>query len=88
MGCQQPPVVGLTLTFNRGFQQALEGLAALRQYPAFQARELDRCAALTKETRAVINSYLASIIEDAETTAAGRRYRKRRLQEKKEEQRT
>jgi len=44
---------------NRGFQRALDGLAALRQDSAFQTGELDRCAALAKETRAVTNSYLA-----------------------------
>ena len=71
---------------NRGFQQAIEGLTTLRRHPAFQARELDRCAALAKENRAVTNSYLAGVIEAAETAEAGRRYRKRRLQEKKDEQ--
>jgi hypothetical protein len=71
---------------NRGFQQAINGLATLRRHPAFHARELDRCADLAKENRAVINSYLAGMIEAAETAEAGRRYRKRRLQEKKEEQ--
>jgi hypothetical protein len=63
-----------------------ESLTTLRRHPAFQARELDRCAALAKENRAVTNSYLAGAIEAAETAEAGRRYRKRRLQEKKDEQ--
>ena len=47
---------------------------------------MDRCAALAKENRAVTNSYLAGVIEAAETAEAGRRYRKRRLQEKKDKQ--
>ena len=71
---------------NRGFQQALDGLAALRQDPAFHAGELDRCATLAKETRAVTNSYLASVIENSETSEAGRRYRKRRQQIQEEQQ--
>lgn len=71
---------------NRGFQEVIEALAALRQDPAFHRRELDRCAALAKESRAVTGSYLGGVIEQEETDEAGRRYRKRRLREKREDQ--
>ena len=70
---------------NAGFDEVLSGLTALRKDSAFHRRELDRFSALAKETRASLNSYLAGVIEIAETADAGRRYAKRRQREKREE---
>jgi hypothetical protein len=71
---------------NRAFEEILAALAGLRQHPAFHRGELERFAALSKEARASTNSYLTGIIEVAETSAAGRRFRQRRRQEEREEQ--
>ena len=79
------PVYEQLYRINGAFKQAIEGLTALRQFPPFHARELERCVALVKETRAVANSHLVGVIEDAEVAEAGRRYRQRRLRERKEE---
>ena len=70
---------------NAAYEQILESLLALRKDRAFRRDELDRCTALSKETRAVTNSYLAEIIATAETHDAGRRYRERRRWEKADE---
>ncbi len=78
-------VYELVWRIHRGFEDAVEGLDALRQHHGFHRRELERFAALTKEARAATGSYLAAIIEQAETEEAGRRYRKRRFQEQREE---
>jgi hypothetical protein len=78
-------VYQLLLDLNRGFQQVIASLGALRTMTAFDVGELDRFAALSKETRAAANSYLVSIIESVETAEAGRRYVKRRRREKQEE---
>jgi hypothetical protein len=40
---------------------------------------------LSKESRASVNSYLAAAIESAETDQAGRFFRKRLAEERKEE---
>jgi hypothetical protein len=47
---------------------------------------LARFTALSKETRAEANSYLASVIESGETKEAGGRFRKRKAQERLDEQ--
>ncbi|PWU05237.1 MAG: hypothetical protein C5B51_15110 [Terriglobia bacterium] len=73
------------LRINAAFEEVIQGLAELRASPAFQVRELDRFAALSKETRATTNSYLTSAMETAETAEAGRRYRQRRRRERREE---
>jgi hypothetical protein len=62
---------------NQGYDEVLTALAALRRHPAFPASELDRFTAVSKEARASTNSYLAAILEAAETADAGRRYQKR-----------
>ena len=74
------------LFINAGFDQAIRGLAALRKHRAFQRDELARFAALSKETRSAISSYLVSTIEIAETNEAGRRFRKRLAQQRSDEQ--
>jgi hypothetical protein len=48
---------------NKGFDEILTALAALRQHPAFPASELDRFTAVSKETRASTNSFLTAIIQ-------------------------
>ncbi len=73
---------------NQGFDEILTALAALRQHPAFPASELERFTAVSKETRASTNSFLTAILEAAETADAGRRYRKRRRQEKQDDEQT
>ena len=74
------------LSINAGYDQVIGSLAALRQYGAFQAGELARFSALSKETRAATNSYLVSVLETAETDDAGRRFRKRLAQQRSDEQ--
>jgi hypothetical protein len=79
------PVYKHLLDVNAGFDQAIEGLAALRKNDAFVARQLDRYVALVKETRAATNSYLIGVLERAETKEAGQRFGRRRDRELKEE---
>ena len=74
------------LRINAGFDQAIQSLAALRKHGAFHRGTLERFAALSKETRAATNSYLAGVIETGETEDAGRRFRKRKAQERVDEQ--
>jgi hypothetical protein len=74
------------LSIHAGYDQVIRSLAALRQYGAFQAGELARFSALSKETRAATNSYLVSVLETAETDDAGRRFRKRLAQQRSDEQ--
>ena len=62
---------------NAGFDRVMGGLAALSQQPGFDRRQLKRLRALSAETRSDMNSYLASVIEAAETDEAGRLFRKR-----------
>ena len=71
------------LRFNAGFDQAIQSLAALRKHSAFHRGVLERFAQLSKETRAATNSYLAAVIETGETEEAGRRFRKRKAQERR-----
>jgi len=71
---------------NAGFDQAIRSLVALRKHGAFPRGALARFTALSKETRAATNSYLAGMIEAAETAEAGRRFRERRAQESADEQ--
>ena len=72
---------------NAGFDQVIQSLAALRKNGAFHRGTLARFMALSKETRAEANSYLASVIETGETREAGGRFRKRKAQERADEQR-
>ena len=73
------------LQINSGFDQAIRSLAVLRKHKLFHRSALARVTALSKETRAVTNSYLVAIIETAETDEAGRRFRERKAQERAEE---
>ena len=74
------------LRMNAGFDQAIQSLTALRKHSGFHGGMLARFTALSKETRAEANSYLASVIETGETKQAGRRFRKRKAQERLDEQ--
>jgi len=71
---------------NAGFDQAIRSLIALRKHGAFPRGTLARFTALSKETRAATISFLAGMIEAAETAEAGRRFRERRAQESADEQ--
>lgn len=73
------------LEINAGFDQVVQGLAALRRDPHFQKRELDRYEALAKEARATTNSYIVGVLEHAETAEAGRRFGRRWERERREE---
>ena len=73
------------LRMNAGFDQAIRSLAALGKHSAFHRGTLARFTALSKETRAQANSYLASVIETGETQEAGGRFRKRKAQERVDE---
>ena len=70
---------------NRGFGAVLRGLAVLRDHGGFHASELRHFRALAEEARASTNSYLAAVIESAETDEAGRLFRKRTQREKAED---
>jgi hypothetical protein len=74
------------LRMNAGFDQAIRSLAALGRHTAFHRGTLARFTALSKETRAEANSYLAGVIETGETKEAGGRFRKRKTQERLDEQ--
>ena len=70
---------------NVGFDQVVRSLAALRKHDAFLAKELDYYSTLAKEARAATTSYLLNVMEGVETDEAGRRFRKRREREQREE---
>ena len=74
------------LRMNPGFDQAIRSLGALRKHNGFHEGTLARFTALSKEARSEANSYLASVIETSETKQAGRRFRKRKAQERVDEQ--
>ena len=63
---------------NTGFDQVRRSLAALGRYREFDRPTLAQFSDQADETRAATNSYVASVIEVAETAEAGRRFRKRR----------
>jgi hypothetical protein len=73
------------LRINRGFDAVVRGLAVLRDHGGFHSSELRRFRALAQEARASTNSYLAAVIESAETDEAGRLFRKRMRREKAED---
>ena len=70
---------------NGGFEQVLDSLKALRRNSPFDAGEVDRFRKLAQEARAATNSYLASVVERAETEQAGRLFQDRLRREKTEE---
>src|ERR1700680_204521 len=70
---------------NAGFEQVMDGLKALRKHRPFDAGEVDRFRELVQEGRAATNSYLAGVVERAETEEAGRLFRDRLRREETEE---
>ena len=70
---------------NTGFDQVRRSLAALARYREFDRPTLLQFSERAEEARAATNSYLASVIEAAETAEAGRRFGKRRASEEAEE---
>ena len=68
-----------------GFQQVLDSLKALRKGRTLGAGEMDRFMKLAQKARAATNSYLASVVERAETEQAGRLFQDRLRREKTEE---
>jgi hypothetical protein len=70
---------------NTGFDQVRRSLAALARYREFDRPTLVQFSERAEEARAATNSYLASVIEAAETAEAGRRFGKRRAREEAEE---
>jgi hypothetical protein len=73
------------LAVNAGFAQVRHALAALAERRGFKRGEMARFDEMTEETRSAICSYLASVIEMAETQQAGRLPNRRRAREREEE---
>ena len=71
---------------NLSFDRVVQSLDTLRRQPGFRRREVERFRSLSEEARSATNSYIASVVELAETDEAGRRFRKRLAQERKDEQ--
>ena len=70
---------------NAGFDQVQRALAALKENRWFDRDEMECCRALSAEAQAVINSYLANVIETAESEQAGQLFRRRRALERRDE---
>ncbi len=70
---------------NMAFDQVAQSLSALQKHRRFHPGELSRFLRLSKEHRASLSSYLAAIIESAETDQAGRRFRRRLAEERNDE---
>ena len=70
---------------NAGFDQVQRALAALEENRWFDRNEMERCRTLSAEAQAVINSYLANVIETTESEHAGRLFRRRRARERRDE---
>ena len=79
------PVYEHLLAVNAGFEQVRSALAALAELPGFQRGEMARFGEMAEESKSAICSYLASVIEIAETEAAGRWSKRRLVRERKEE---
>jgi len=73
------------LAVNAGFDQAIRAIGAFRKYHEFRPDEIARFSALSRETRAAVNSYLLGVLEGAETAEAGRRFEKRWEQQHRDE---
>jgi len=71
---------------NLSFDRVVQSLDTLRRQPGFRRREVDRFRDLSEEARTGTNSYIAAVVEVAETDRAGLRFRKRLAQERKDEQ--
>jgi hypothetical protein len=74
------------LRINRGFDDVIRSLAVLKRCEGFHAAELRRFRALAQHARASTNSYLAAVIESAETDEAGRLFRRQLARERRDEQ--
>jgi hypothetical protein len=70
---------------HAGFEQVRRALIGLGRQPTFRTREVERLGAWLEEARAATASYLTSAIEEAETNEAGRLFKNRIAQERKEE---
>lgn len=70
---------------NAGFNQIRDSLAALQRHRQFSVAELLHFRHLVEEARASLCSYLTDVIEESETAEAGRRFRQRRAQERRDE---
>ena len=70
---------------NRGFGAVLRALRVLQDHGGFHPSELRHFRNLAKEARASTSSYLAAVIESAETDEAGRLFGKRMRREKAED---
>ena len=70
---------------NLSFDRVVQSLDTIRRQPGFRRREVDRFRSLSEEARAATNSYITSVVELAETDQAGRHFRKRLAQERKDE---
>src|SRR5712671_6813504 len=70
---------------HAGFEQVRRALRNLAQNRSFHAGEVERLTAWLEEARAATASYLTGAIEEAETNEAGRLFKNRIAQERKEE---
>jgi len=73
------------LAVNAGFAQVHNALAALAERPGFESGEVARFREMAEEAKPATCSYLASVIEIAETKDAGRLSKRRRARERQEE---
>ena len=69
-----------------GFAQIGRALAGMATTQGFHRAEVARFRLQCEEARAATSSYLLGVLEHLETRSAGRLYRRRRRQERKEEQ--
>ena len=79
------PIYEHLLAVNAGFAQVRHALAALAERPGFERGEMARFSEMAEEAKTAICSYLASVIEIAETEDAGRLSKRRRARERKED---
>jgi len=70
---------------NAGFAQIHHALADLAERPGFERGEMARFREMAEEAKTATCSYLASVIEIAETEDAGRLSKRRRARERQEE---
>jgi hypothetical protein len=66
---------------HAGFEQVRRALQNLAQHGAFHTGEVERLGAWLEEARAATASYLTGAIEEAETSEAGRLFRRRLARE-------
>jgi hypothetical protein len=66
-----------------GFAQVRSALLDLSSSHLFPGSELSALARFVEESRATLSSYLLGVLEDVETREAGRLFRKRTKEERK-----